>query len=111
VNISRDELADIYGGLVVPVLHEMFESESEVAEESELATAASPATVAESRSSIERDIVKAFGSFGLTVEALRTIEGPQSFGSGRRQHQGSKLHRWRTEPKTSRWGLPWIGHR
>jgi hypothetical protein len=76
VNISRDELADIYGGLVVPVLHEMFGAESEVAEESELATAASPATVG-SRSNIERDIVKAFGSFGLTVEALGTIEGPQ----------------------------------
>jgi S-DNA-T family DNA segregation ATPase FtsK/SpoIIIE len=75
VNISRNELADIYGGLVVPVLHEMFGAESEsIAGESELATAASPA---ESHSNIERDIVKAFGSFGLGVEAVGMIEGPQ----------------------------------
>src|SRR5215813_2393133 len=70
VNISRDELADIYGGLVVPVLHEMFGAESEgITGESELPTAASPTTAAESNSNIERDTVKAFGSFGLGVEA------------------------------------------
>jgi S-DNA-T family DNA segregation ATPase FtsK/SpoIIIE len=78
VNISRDELADIYGGLVMPVLHEMFGAESEgIAREPGLATAASPSTAAESHSNIERDIVKAFGSFGLGVEAVGTIEGPQ----------------------------------
>src|SRR5262245_42643821 len=78
VNVSRDELAGIYGGLVVPVLHEILGAESEgVAGESELATAASPATAAERQSNIDRDTVKAFGSFGLGVEAVGTIEGPQ----------------------------------
>jgi DNA segregation ATPase FtsK/SpoIIIE, S-DNA-T family len=78
VSISREELTGIYGGLVVPVLHEMFGGESEGAErESELAAVASPATAAEIQSNIERDTVRAFGSFGLGVEAVGTIEGPQ----------------------------------
>jgi S-DNA-T family DNA segregation ATPase FtsK/SpoIIIE len=72
VSISRDELADIYDGLVVPVLHEIFAAEPQrVAKEPKAGAAASPTR------SIERDIVRAFGSFGLSVEAVGTIEGPQ----------------------------------
>jgi DNA segregation ATPase FtsK/SpoIIIE, S-DNA-T family len=78
VNISREELVGIYGGLVVPVLHEMFGLDSEgAAEEAELAVVSSPATAAESHSDIGRDIVRAFGSFGLGVEAVGTTEAPQ----------------------------------
>jgi hypothetical protein len=78
VNISRNELAGIYDGLVVPVLHEMFAAEPEdIAGELEPATAQSPTRPAENRTKIEREIVTAFGSFGLGVEAVGTIEGPQ----------------------------------
>jgi S-DNA-T family DNA segregation ATPase FtsK/SpoIIIE len=78
VNISCEELAAIFGGLVVPVLHEMFGAESEGAEgKSEPVAVASPATGAGSYSNIERDTVRAFGSFGLGVEAVDTIEAPQ----------------------------------
>jgi S-DNA-T family DNA segregation ATPase FtsK/SpoIIIE len=78
VNISRDELADIYDGLVVPVLLEMFAAEPEgTAMESESATARPLTRIAESHSRIEQDIVTAFSSFGLGVEAVGTIEGPQ----------------------------------
>ncbi len=37
----------------------------------------SPTRIIESRSKIEQDIVTAFRSFGLGVEAVGTIEGPQ----------------------------------
>jgi S-DNA-T family DNA segregation ATPase FtsK/SpoIIIE len=78
VNISRGELAGIYDGLVVPVLHEMFAAEPKgVAGESELTTAASSTSTPENHSRIEEDIVTAFGAFGLSVEAIGTIEGPQ----------------------------------
>jgi S-DNA-T family DNA segregation ATPase FtsK/SpoIIIE len=78
VNISRAELAGIYEGLVVPVLHEMFAAEPEgPARESKTAAAEPLTRNAESHSKIEQDIVAAFGSFGLGVEAIGTVEGPQ----------------------------------
>ena len=78
VNISRDELAGIYDGLVLPVLDEMFAAEPEgPAGESEPPGADAPTRIAESHSRIEQDILTAFGSFGLGVEAVGTIEGPQ----------------------------------
>jgi FtsK/SpoIIIE family/FtsK alpha domain/PD-(D/E)XK nuclease superfamily len=76
VNISRHELADIYDGLVVPVLLEMFAAESEGATaEREPAAAESPTGIAQSH--FERDVVASFASFGLAVEAIGAIEGPQ----------------------------------
>src|SRR5262249_15707378 len=58
VNISRDELAAFYDGLVVPVLHEMFAKEPSCsAGKPEPATAASPTRPVENRSKIERKIV------------------------------------------------------
>jgi len=78
VNISRDEMAGIYDGLVAPVLLEMFAAEPKgPAGEWEPAAAESPTRVAESHSKIEQDIVTSFGSFGLAVETVGTIEGPQ----------------------------------
>jgi FtsK/SpoIIIE family/FtsK alpha domain/PD-(D/E)XK nuclease superfamily len=74
VTISRDELAGIYVGLVVPVLHQMFAA---AADEAAPVIAADTTRVAERPSKIERDIVNAFSSFGLGVEAVGTIEGPQ----------------------------------
>jgi S-DNA-T family DNA segregation ATPase FtsK/SpoIIIE len=78
VNISRDELVGIYEGLVLPVLLEMFGREREgPVGEREPATAESLTRIAESPSKIEEGIVASFGSFGLGVEAVGTIEGPQ----------------------------------
>jgi S-DNA-T family DNA segregation ATPase FtsK/SpoIIIE len=78
VNISRDELAGIYDGLVVPVLFEMFAAGPEgAAGKRETARAELPTTIPDSHSKIERDIVASFGSFGLGVEAIGTVEGPQ----------------------------------
>ena len=78
VNISRKELAGIYDGLVVPVLLEMFAAEPGApARDSNLTTSKSPASIADSHAKIEQDIVMAFSSFGLGVEAVGTIEGPQ----------------------------------
>ena len=65
---------------------------------------ASPATAAESHSNIERDIVKAFGSFGLGVEAVGTIEGLQVTRVRLKPASGVKV----ASPKTCRWRLPWI---
>src|SRR4249920_545717 len=74
VNISQHELAGIYDGLVVPILHEMFAARPE-------GTVTGPALSStlptEKHSTIERNIVTAFGAFGLSVEALGTIKGPQ----------------------------------
>lgn len=75
VSISRDELADIFNGLVVPVLHEMFAAPPDrIAQEP---PAPPSAKLPERDSAIERDIVTAFGSFGLGVEAVGTVAAPQ----------------------------------
>jgi S-DNA-T family DNA segregation ATPase FtsK/SpoIIIE len=75
VSISRDELADIFAGLVAPVLQEMFAADLRIAVAGPVAPAAPAATV--NHSTTEQEIVKAFGSFGLGVEAVGTVEGPQ----------------------------------
>lgn len=78
VNISRDDLAGIYDSLVVPVLHEMFAVEPKrIVKEPKPPAASSSTRPAEDHSKIDRDIVTAFGSFGLSVEATGMIEGPQ----------------------------------
>jgi DNA segregation ATPase FtsK/SpoIIIE, S-DNA-T family len=75
VSISPDELAGIYACLVVPVLQEMFAADSESAVAEPCAPAVRAA--AGNHSKIEQDIVEAFGSFGLGVEAVGTVQGPQ----------------------------------
>jgi S-DNA-T family DNA segregation ATPase FtsK/SpoIIIE len=77
VNISRAELAGIYQGLVLPVLHEMFAGEPEGPAGESKPAAESLTRHTESHSKIGQDIVAAFGSFGLGVEAVGTVEGPQ----------------------------------
>ena len=83
VGISREELAGIYDGLVVPVLQDMFAPDTtrRVATPGAPATppivAPSPTGLPRNHSAIEQSIVAAFGSFGLGVEAVGTIEGPQ----------------------------------
>jgi adenosyl cobinamide kinase/adenosyl cobinamide phosphate guanylyltransferase len=75
VSISRDELAGIYAGLVVPVLNDMFATKSDSAS----AGPDAPAGIESvgSHPKIEQEIARAFGLFGLGVEAVGTIEGPQ----------------------------------
>ncbi len=75
VSISREALADIYTGLVVPVLHEMFDREAKGVPAK--SSAPTVEATAGTPSKIEQDIVSAFGSFGLGVEAVGTIEAPQ----------------------------------
>ena len=65
MNISTQELADIYASLVAPVLQEMFAPESK-----------SP-PVKVDVSSLAAGIVAAFGAFDLGVEAVGVVEGPQ----------------------------------
>jgi DNA segregation ATPase FtsK/SpoIIIE, S-DNA-T family len=78
VNISRDELAGIYEGLVMPVLREMFAAgPGRQTTDAERRAAEAPPSIATTRSKIEQEIVAAFGSFGLSVNAVGTIEGPQ----------------------------------
>jgi S-DNA-T family DNA segregation ATPase FtsK/SpoIIIE len=77
VNVSVEELADIYQSLVDPVLREMFVNGSIVApskagdrKDNNVSTADKPRLVAE-------QIVNAFKAFGLSVEAGDVVEGPQ----------------------------------
>jgi FtsK/SpoIIIE family/FtsK alpha domain/PD-(D/E)XK nuclease superfamily len=68
VNVSTQELADIYQSLVDPVLREMFLPGS-IAEAAKLSDLKS-GVVAE-------QIVNAFNAFGLSVQAGDVVEGPQ----------------------------------
>ncbi|MGH6839906.1 MAG: DNA translocase FtsK [Methylocella sp.] len=68
VSISRQELADIYAGLVAPVLKEMFAPESNTPAISRKGS---------DRSELVADVVAAFGAFDLRVEAVGVVEGPQ----------------------------------
>ena len=71
VNVSTDELADIFQSLVDPVLREMFNS----------GTATPPASTTKPRDreevTVGQKIVAAFKAFGLSVEAGDVVEGPQ----------------------------------
>jgi S-DNA-T family DNA segregation ATPase FtsK/SpoIIIE len=68
VNISTQELRDIYEGLVVPVLKEMFAD-----------TFKSPVEgrADDSHPDLARKIVAAFAAFDLGVEAMGVVKGPQ----------------------------------
>lgn len=68
VNISTQELADIYASLVVPVLQEMFAPKSKKSETK---------THVSSHSDLATKIVAAFEAFGLGVETVGVVEGPQ----------------------------------
>jgi hypothetical protein len=68
VNVSAEELADIYQGLVDPVLREMFLPGS-------TASVAKPAH--RKPDAVAAQIVKAFKAFGLSVEAGDVVEAPQ----------------------------------
>ena len=68
VHVSRDELNDIFSGLVEPVLREMFAPNN------------GPSTTIDAerpREDLGRKVVDAFRSFNLDVEVAGVIEGPQ----------------------------------
>jgi S-DNA-T family DNA segregation ATPase FtsK/SpoIIIE len=67
VTVSAEELADIYRGLVEPVLREMFDT----------AKPGSAKPVGSDRRDVAKRVVDAFKAFGLSVEAGDVVEGPQ----------------------------------
>jgi S-DNA-T family DNA segregation ATPase FtsK/SpoIIIE len=67
VTVSAEELADIYRGLVEPVLREMFDT----------AKPGSPKPAGSDRRDVAKRVVDAFKAFGLSVEAGDVVEGPQ----------------------------------
>ena len=68
VNVSPPELADIYDGLVNPVLREMFITEP---------TVSPPKTAEPKGAAVSERIVDAFKGFGLSVAAGDVVAGPQ----------------------------------
>jgi S-DNA-T family DNA segregation ATPase FtsK/SpoIIIE len=68
VAVSRDDLKDIFAGMIAPVLREMFEQGPKVG------AAPTPATTLAALGNI---VVEAFRGFNLAVEAASVIEGPQ----------------------------------
>lgn len=71
--ISDAELADIYSGLVEPVLNEMFaEGNAQFAKPSATSPANEPAF-----DDLARKVVAVFAEFGLAVETLGVTQGPQ----------------------------------
>jgi S-DNA-T family DNA segregation ATPase FtsK/SpoIIIE len=68
VNVSARELADIYQGLVDPVLRDMFVDGG-------IASAPKPEDC--KQGAVAEQIVSAFKAFGLSVEASDVVEGPQ----------------------------------
>jgi FtsK/SpoIIIE family/FtsK alpha domain/PD-(D/E)XK nuclease superfamily len=72
VHVSRTDLSDIFTGMVLPVLHEMF------APKPAMTTPAASTGGAESDlAALGRATVEAFRSFNLGVEVSSVIEGPQ----------------------------------
>jgi FtsK/SpoIIIE family/PD-(D/E)XK nuclease superfamily/FtsK alpha domain len=71
VHVSRDELSDIFAGLVEPVLRDMFAAPYAVKEGSNVLDAAKP------ERDLGRKVVEAFRSFNLEVDVSGVIEGPQ----------------------------------
>jgi FtsK/SpoIIIE family/FtsK alpha domain/PD-(D/E)XK nuclease superfamily len=68
VNVSTRELADIYQGLVDPVLRDMFVVGG---------IASAPKPEDRKQGAVAEQIVSAFKAFGLSVEASDVVEGPQ----------------------------------
>ncbi|NVO14872.1 MAG: PD-(D/E)XK nuclease family protein [Rhodoplanes sp.] len=71
VHVSRGDLADIFSGLVAPVLSEMF------APAASAPAASPPVQAAPSREALGQTVVQAFRGFNLGVEVSGIIEGPQ----------------------------------
>ena len=67
VTVSADELADIYRGVVEPVLREMFDT----------AKPGSAKPAGTDRRDVAKRVVDAFKAFGLSVETGEVVEGPQ----------------------------------
>jgi S-DNA-T family DNA segregation ATPase FtsK/SpoIIIE len=75
VVISADELAEIYSGLVEPVLHEMFGDSENVSPRS--SKAASVHDKSAPLNDLAAKVVAAFAKFNLSVESTGLVEGPQ----------------------------------
>jgi S-DNA-T family DNA segregation ATPase FtsK/SpoIIIE len=76
VNISTQELGDIYEGLVAPVLAVMFSGKSNV--QLSGAFISSPPNLSQKPvSNLSQSIVSAFAAFDLGVEAVGVVQGPQ----------------------------------
>ncbi|RAI39834.1 DNA translocase FtsK [Rhodoplanes roseus] len=73
VQVSRDDLADIFAGLVAPVLQEMFLQPRPATP----AAAAAPEHAAPDRGALAQKVVAAFRGFNLGVEVSGVVEGPQ----------------------------------
>ena len=73
VPVSHADLNDIFLGMVMPVLREMFSPKPEVANTSDGGTAKSGHDLA----ALGKAVVDAFRGFNLGVEAVSVIEGPQ----------------------------------
>jgi len=67
VTVSAEELADIYRGVVEPVLREMFDT----------AKPGSAKPAGTDRRDVAKRVVDAFKAFGLSVETGEVVEGPQ----------------------------------
>src|SRR5262249_18021222 len=68
VNVTVQELADIYHDLVEPVLREIF---------APVSTVHAPKQPDRAREAVAEQIVAAFKAFGLSVEAGNVVEAPQ----------------------------------
>ena len=68
VNVSAQELADIYQSLVDPVLREMFVPGS---------LASTPKPADRKQGAVAERVVNSFKAFGLSVEASDVVEGPE----------------------------------
>jgi RecB family exonuclease len=68
VNVTAQELADIYHDLVEPVLREIF---------APVSTVHAPKQPDRAREAVAEQIVAAFKAFGLSVEAGDVVEAPQ----------------------------------
>jgi FtsK/SpoIIIE family/FtsK alpha domain/PD-(D/E)XK nuclease superfamily len=79
VHVSRADLSDIFAGMVMPVLQDMFARTSKLSGKSK-ATSAPVAAAAGSSlqtATLGRAVVDAFRGFNLGVEVASIIEGPQ----------------------------------
>jgi RecB family exonuclease len=83
--VSPKQLADIYVGLVEPVLYEMFATgskppaipKSKPAQETSERDRSRAAAEASGGSDLATKVVAAFGEFNLSVEAMEVVQGPQ----------------------------------
>jgi RecB family exonuclease len=86
IPVSPNQLADIYVGVVEPVLYEMFAKGSKPAPVTPKSKPAQPtperdrshsAAEASAGSDLATKVVAAFGEFNLSVEVMGVVQGPQ----------------------------------